>query len=204
MQKNKKQMLRILALKPILIIITKEVFMATHILILLANGVEEIELITPTDLWRRAGYSVTIASIDSNLPVRGKQGIVISADTTLDTIDDSKFNYLYIPGGASEVAFRNSSQAMKLIEKFIDQQKTVITICAATLLLSPWLTDKKATCYPPLKDLLPNWIDQEVVVDLPFITSQGVGTAHLLAFHVIQMISGIPATEELKNATVFK
>ena len=178
--------------------------MSANILVLLANGVEEIELITPVDIWRRAGYSITIASIDSNLLVKGQHGIIISADTTLDTINNAMFDYIFIPGGSSEEAFKNSPLAMDTIKKFIYNNKKIITICAATLLLIPWLTNKKATCYPPLKDFLPCWVDQEVVVDLPFITSQCVGASHVLALHIVEMISGISVAEELKKSLLFK
>ncbi len=51
--------------------------MHANILVLLANSVEEIELITPIDIWRRAGYSITIASIDSNLLVKGRGNRVL-------------------------------------------------------------------------------------------------------------------------------
>ena len=174
-----------------------------NILVLLANNVEEIELVTPVDLWRRAGYTVTIASIDNELTVKGQQGITISADTSLAKINTSEFDSIFIPGGAGYQLIKDSSLAMNTIKYFIDNDKTVLAICAAPTILSPWLQDKKATCYPSMKALIPNWVDQAIVEDKPFITSQGAGTAHQLAFYVIKKISGDSVAHDQIKSTIF-
>ena len=174
-----------------------------NILVLLANNVEEIELVTPIDLWRRAGYTITIASIDKELTVKGQQGIIISADTSLEKINASEFDAIFIPGGAGHQYIKESSLAMDTITYFIDHNKTILAICAAPTILSSWLQDKKATCYPSMKDLLPNWVDQAIVEDKPFITSQGAGTAHLLAFYLIKKISGETVALDQIKSTIF-
>ena len=177
--------------------------MKYNILVLLANNVEEIELVTPVDLWRRAGYNITIASIEKELTVKGQQGIVISADTNLEKINTSEFDSIFIPGGAGHQLVKDSSLAMDTIENFINNNKTVLAICAAPTILSPWLQDKKATCYPSMKDLIPNWVDQAIVEDKNFITSQGAGTAHLLAFYLIKKISGDTLAHDQIKSTIF-
>ena len=37
--------------------------MAKAVLAFLMEGVEEIEFVTPVDIWRRAGFDVTVASL---------------------------------------------------------------------------------------------------------------------------------------------
>ena len=37
--------------------------MPTTVLAFLPEGVEEIEFVTPVDIWRRAGFEVTVASL---------------------------------------------------------------------------------------------------------------------------------------------
>lgn len=37
--------------------------MAKTVLAFLMDGVEEIEFVTPVDIWRRAGFEVTVASL---------------------------------------------------------------------------------------------------------------------------------------------
>ena len=37
--------------------------MAKTVLVFLPEGVEEIEFVTPVDVWRRAGFEVTVAAL---------------------------------------------------------------------------------------------------------------------------------------------
>ncbi|MGL4677313.1 MAG: DJ-1 family glyoxalase III [Brevinema sp.] len=177
--------------------------MESNILVLLQNQVEDIEFITPVDLWRRAGYNVTTASITDTLEIISQQNIKMHADVCLKDISSSDFDYIFIPGGAGHKLLLESSLVTKTIQDFVTQQKPIIAICAAPILLVPWLENKKATCYPAMSQYISNFVDQDIVVDLPFITSQGVGTATNLAFYIISLISGAEFTTELKKTTVF-
>lgn len=174
--------------------------MNTRILILLDNGYEEIEVVTPLDIWKRAGYSLTLASINNELKVKGGQGLTVVTDTLLNNCSSNDYDILFIPGGAIVDKYES---AMPFIKEFIDQKKTIVAICAAPTVLAPWLENKKATCYPAMKEMIPNWIDETVVIDLPFITSQGPGTAHDLAFEVVKHISGESLSLQLQQGTIF-
>lgn len=177
--------------------------MSKNILALLPDNVEEIELITPIDLWRRAGYQITIASLADELQTVGQQGVVITADVPLKHVSHEDYDALFLPGGSGYQLIKQSLLAMSIIEDFIKHNKKIIAICAAPTILTPWLQDKKATSYPSLKEEIPHWVDQKVVIDLPFITSQGAGTASYLAFEVIRLFSGEEQANELKKATIF-
>ena len=177
--------------------------MSTRILILGAAQFEEIELVTPLDLWRRAGYEVCLASISNQLPIVGQQGLEIKADCLLENCSSDDFDIIFIPGGAGHKFINDSVFAMKLIEEFIHKNKLIVAICAAPTILAPWLINKKATCYPSRKSDIPVWADESVVIDLPFITSQGAGTAHLLALEVIKQIDGEKTAESIQNMTIY-
>ena len=62
--------------------------MENSVLVLLANGFEEIEATVPIDLLRRAGAKVTVASCSENLLVEGRSKIILQADCLLSKIDD--------------------------------------------------------------------------------------------------------------------
>ncbi len=174
-----------------------------NILILLPDNVEEIEFTTPVDIWRRAGYNAVSASISGDLAVRGQQGINIIADILLKDAELAKFDCLFLPGGSGHKLLKDSTLTSDAVEYFLTQGKIIAAICAAPTVIAKWLTDKKATCYPSLKDQIPNYTDQKVVVDMPFITSQGAGTASDLAFSLIEIRDGKEKASELKKTMLF-
>ena len=58
-----------------------------QILVLLADGFEETEFVVPVDLWRRAGFKVTVASVSGAEVVDGLHGIKVQADVALSKLD---------------------------------------------------------------------------------------------------------------------
>ena len=68
------------------------------IIVLLAEGFEEIEALTPVDMMRRAGLDVKTVGI-SGKTVVGSHGIAVVADATPDEIDLSKVDFAVFPGG---------------------------------------------------------------------------------------------------------
>ena len=55
-----------------------------QILVLLADGFEETEFVVPVDLWRRAGFKVTVASVSGADIVDGLHGLKIQSDVALN------------------------------------------------------------------------------------------------------------------------
>lgn len=68
------------------------------ILAILAEGFEEIELVTPVDLLRRAGATVTLAALGEGIHVTGRNGLTIHADTLLDSVREQSFDCVLLPG----------------------------------------------------------------------------------------------------------
>ena len=71
-------------------------------LIPFANGSEELEMITISNLFRRAGYKVTVAG-ETEL-VTGSRGTKIIPDLLIDNIStDDDFDIIALPGGTGGV-----------------------------------------------------------------------------------------------------
>ena len=68
------------------------------VLVPLAQGCEELEAVTITDLLTRAGINVVTAGLDDK-PVRASRGMTLLPDTTLDTVMDQDFDMIVLPGG---------------------------------------------------------------------------------------------------------
>ena len=71
--------------------------MRKSVVIILADGFEEIEAVTPIDVLRRAGVDVVIAGL-GKIEVKGSRGIKILADVTLETYQGLP-DAVILPGG---------------------------------------------------------------------------------------------------------
>jgi 4-methyl-5(b-hydroxyethyl)-thiazole monophosphate biosynthesis len=83
----------------------KEDIMAKKVIVLLAEGFEEVEAVTPIDYLRRAGVEVTVAAIGTSLAVKGARGITVNADTSLQELarqnqtTAASWDAVVVPGG---------------------------------------------------------------------------------------------------------
>ena len=163
------------------------------VLTILPEGFEEIEAITPIDLWRRAGFQVTTASLTNNLAIAGRSGIMVRADTSISSIQpDSCFNLLFLPGGPGVAKLRASPEITEIIGRQISANKWIAAICAAPLVLKDTgvISGRRFTAHPSTATELPDLIpDQRVVVDGKIITSRGAGTALDFALQVIESLA---------------
>ena len=110
--------------------------MAKTVLILLADGFEEIEATTPIDLLRRADADVTMASCSGSLEVTGRSNITLRTDTLLSQVPAPlTFDLLVLPGGPAVFELRKQAEIIDLIKSFAHANKPISAICAAPLLL---------------------------------------------------------------------
>ena len=174
--------------------------MSKKVLVLLADGFEEVEAITPIDYLRRAGISVTVAAVEDNLTVKGARGIHVVADACLKNVLRETWDGVIVPGGlpgADNIAA--SKAAGDFLMSMSSAGKLISAICAAPArVLSPLglLAGKKFTCYPgedgKVLSVSANteWKQDRVVVDGNLITSRGAGTAGEFACAIIDNLLG--------------
>ena len=71
--------------------------MRKEALLILAEGFEEIEAVTPVDVLRRAGVNVVLAALEKK-SVKGSRRVVYEADILLSEYQGSP-DVLILPGG---------------------------------------------------------------------------------------------------------
>lgn len=180
--------------------------MRKKVLVMLAQGCEEIEAVTVIDILRRAGIEVTSAGLD-DLPVLGSHSIMLSADTTLDLAQHQDFDMIVLPGGMPGTTnLRNDKRLTALLQKMAQQGRQVAAICAAPSVLAAagLLDGRKATCYPTCLDAFPKVNRQAaaVVEDGNLTTSRGPGTAMDFALALVERLAGKPKRQEVEAALV--
>lgn len=178
--------------------------MSKKVLIILAEGFEEIEAVTAIDVLRRAGLEVTVAGLASNR-ITGAHGIVIEADVLLDQYSQNP-DAIVLPGGMPGAQNLGKSQKVReIIKKVYDQKKWVASICAApALAVAPTgiLNGKKATCYPGFEKNFPSTVKfskERVAIDENIITSQGPGSALEFALKLAEQLVGKEKAQNLKE-----
>ena len=176
--------------------------MAKKIIVLLAEGFEEVEAVTPIDYLRRAGIELTVASIGKNRAVKGSHGIQINADATLDSLEEGKnlaaaaWDGVIVPGGLpGSENLAASAQTREFLSKMGEAGKLICSICAAPArVLAPLglLQGKRFTCYPGEEEKVTGalWSEDRVVIDGNIITSRGAGSAGEFACAVIDKLAG--------------
>ena len=177
-------------------------------IVLLAEGFEEIEAVTPIDYLRRAGVEVTAAAVSGNLPVKGARGITVHADTTLHEADG--YDAVIIPGGMPGAAnIAASPEAGALITAMAAAGKLVCAICASpAVVLAPLglLSGRQFTCYPGMEEKVQGgrWTADRVVIDGNIITSRSAGTAGEFAVAVIGQLVGKAEGEKIAKAVLLQ
>ncbi|HEX2101097.1 MAG TPA: DJ-1 family glyoxalase III [Candidatus Synoicihabitans sp.] len=169
------------------------------ILVILPEGFEEVEAVTPIDLWRRAGFTVKTAALGETIHVTGRNGITLHSDTTIANISmDERFDVVFLPGGPGVKHLRADPRVRKLIETQAARPAWLVAICAAPTVLhdAGLLEGRRYTAHFSVENELPHIrASERVVVDGPIITSRGAGTAVDFALEVIRQLAN-PAEAE--------
>lgn len=174
-----------------------------RVLVLLAQGFEEIEAITPIDLLRRAGAEVTVATL-KEATVTGAHGITVKGDTTLEDLGKKLFDCVVLPGGGEGAENLAASSATLRTVVSIAQEGVVAAICAAPAVVlgkTGLLDGKKVTGYPTTEKLVEGLVFEEegVVVDGNLITAQGPAFATDFSLEIINKLFGSVKELEIKN-----
>lgn len=167
-----------------------------RVLCLIMDGFEEIELITPVDLLRRAGVEVVVASLGNQIST-GRNGIRVEADVRLDNQKSNGFDMLLIPGGPGVDALRQDGRAAILASEFSEQGKWIAAICAAPLVLmdAGLLDGRNFTAHQSVRSLLTGALAERVVENGNLITSRGAGTALDFGLTLVTCLCGKSAAD---------
>lgn len=180
----------------------------SHVLVPLAQGCEELEAITITDLLVRAGVTVTTCGLDDQ-PVKASRGTTIIPDTSIDEVMNENFDLIVLPGGLPGADhLRDNETLQSLLKKQALDNKYLAAICAAPKALAKAgvLEGKTATGYPGVLEALNKQsisISQKAVeIDGKVVTSRGPGTAMDFTLTLIELLEGKEKRDEVNQQLV--
>lgn len=164
------------------------------IAILLADGFEEIEALTPLDVLRRAGLDVRTVAINSKIAI-GSHGIAVVCDLAPDEVNLTEVTMTIFPGGMpGSLNLDSAPFTDEIIDATLKNGGRLAAICAAPLVLGRrgLLEGKCATCYPGFENELrgATFTKSSVVTDGNITTARGMGVALEFAKELVRIICG--------------
>lgn len=187
--------------------------MQKNVIVPVAEGFEEIELVSIVDILRRCGIKVTLSALDSHLEVRGAHEITLKAQCTLDTIKPKDFCAIALAGGYKGMQNMCKSQELRLLAHALRAQGGLTAaICAAPITLKSFeLLQGAFTCYPSCKDEViqtkptresvskytqdsstqdsgVHFVDSHIVLDSHTLTAQGPASAMPFALSLAELL----------------
>ncbi len=175
------------------------------VLVPLAQGCEELEAITITDLLTRAGIKVITAGLDDQVIVASR-GMKLLADKQLKDVLEEDFDMIVLPGGLPGADHLNNDPRIQtMVKKLAANNKYTAAICAAPRVLATagLLEGKHATSFPGALDQFPvnnmTYEERSVVIDGNVITSRGPGTAMDFTLTLIELLLSKEKRDEVEE-----
>jgi len=175
----------------------------SSVLVILADGFEELETFAPIDLLRRAEIEVTVASLNENRHATGRSQITAHADVALSAVQGRLFDLLFLPGGAGVKHLRADPRVRELVLQHHAAGRWLAAICAAPTVLndSGLLAGRRYTAHYSVANELPAILaDERVVTDGNITTSRGAGTAVEFGLHLVALLTSPAKSSEISKA----
>ena len=172
--------------------------------VLLAEGFEEVEALTPVDLLRRAGVETRLVGV-TGATVCGARGINVVTDLSMDEVDLAKADMLVLPGGMPGTLNEEASPVVQAaIDYCVANDRWIGAICAAPSILGHKgvLNGKTATCYTGFeKELTGAEIGSDGVIrDGKIITARGAGVAVDFGLELVGAVCGRETQQQIRGS----
>lgn len=161
-----------------------------RIYVILADGFELIEALTPVDVLRRGMLEVITVALEEKMEVKSSNGVILNADELFEFERLKEGDMIILPGGYPGYEnLRKSEKIQKLVKYYDEKNKYISAICGAPIIL--WengiLENRKFTCHTSILNMLgtENYLGDNVVVDCNIITSRGAGVSLEFSFELL-------------------
>ncbi|EGT52758.1 hypothetical protein CAEBREN_25608 [Caenorhabditis brenneri] len=180
------------------------------LVVLAAEGAEEMEVIITGDVLERGGIKVTYAGLSGSDPVRCARGARIVPNASLDEVKHQKFDIVILPGGQpGSNTLAENDDVGRVLKKQFESGGYIGAICAAPIALSSHgIKTDVLTSHPSVKDILVKagykYLEDRVVVSDKVITSRGPGTAFEFALKIVEILEGGEKANSLVGPMLLK
>ena len=148
------------------------------VLIMVDEGVEDVEFLYPYYRFQEEGYEVDIVGSKAKETYLGKHGVPIKTDLSPEEANVDEYDAVVIPGGRAPDRMRINKGLVKIVKEAYEKGKVIAAVCHGPQMLieADILRGKKATCWKSvvtdLKNAGATFIDAPAVVDGKLVTSR--------------------------------
>lgn len=182
--------------------------MGSRVLVVLADGAEEMEVVIVVDVLRRAGLEVLLAGLDGNAPVHCSRAVKVVPDLSLEDVLRGPLDFaaIVLPGGAEgSRRLAEDPRVGALLREQVASSQVVAAICAAPMALVQHGIGKGAamTSHPSVQQVVAahaSYRTDAVVTDGLLMTSRGPGTAFEFALALVTRLLGPEPSNALRAA----
>ncbi len=148
-----------------------------RVLILAANGVEDLELYYPYLRLLEEGVDVDVAAPEKGV-IKCKYGYQFKVDLSINDVKPEEYDGLILPGGKAPERIRIYAKTIEIVKHFSNTGKPIGAICHGpqVLISAGIIKGRRVTCYIGIRDDVivagGKYEDKEVVVDGNIVTSR--------------------------------
>ncbi|XP_075511198.1 protein DJ-1 homolog C isoform X2 [Primulina tabacum] len=179
-----------------------------QVLVPVADGSEEIEVVTVVDILRRAKVNVIVASVEKSLQILASTGTKIVADKLISAAAESTYDLIILPGGVSADERLHKSRILKkLLKEQESEGRFFGALCSSLAILQGYglLKDRHATAHPSVMNDVNNMVTgARVVIDGQLITSKGRATATDFAMAIVSKLFGVARARSVAEGLVLE
>ena len=171
---------------------------------MIADGTEEVECLAVLDILRRSGIETVLVAVGETRNVVSSHKVKIEADATVDEIDFSDGDVIFLPGGLPGSENLSSCETLiAALSRANADNRRIAAICAApgvVLGRHGFLKDRTATCFPGFEKEFQGgeYTRQGVVTDGNITTAIGLGFAIDLGIELVRLLIDEEAAESVK------
>ena len=178
------------------------------VVVLLAEGFEEMEAIIFVDVLRRGLVEVTTASITDDKVIKASRNTTHISDKLLSELSPDDYDMLYLPGGMKGTEILITSVASKdFAIKFENQSKFIAAICAAPNALRKWgviKSETKFTAFPGSTKLAEGtggfYTAKRIQEDGNILTSMAPGSAFEFSLYILEKLTNHETRKKVEES----
>lgn len=178
--------------------------------ILLADGFEDMEALTPLDVLRRANIDARLVSL-AGTTVTSSHALTVTVDGLINGVSLPDCDMLVLPGGPGVETLKASQPVLDLLTQANEQGKLVAAICAAPAILAELglLRGRRAVSHPSCHEVLRKHgahilEDTTVTHDQHIITANAAGASLDFALKLVSMLKGWAAAEAVRSEIYYQ